>query len=111
MIRAAMVALLLLPLGCTVSALPGSESNKLHAGDGGAIDLGPGGGHDDGGGCNGGGVDLAWPADGGFPIDAFPFDAFPFDAFPFDAGPSDGGHHHDGGPIDLGHGGPVDLAH
>ncbi|MGZ3407072.1 MAG: hypothetical protein ACXVAN_11555 [Polyangia bacterium] len=85
-----MVALLLLPLGCTVSGLPGSESNKLGAGDGGSVDLGPGGGHDDGGGCGGGSVDLAWPFDGGFPYDA---------------------GHHDGGPVDLGSGGVVDLAH
>ena len=75
MIRVALLALFLLPLGCTVTSLPGSESNRLGAGDGGSsVDLGPGG-HGDGG-C-GGSVDLAggswsdggYGNDGGWPID------------------------------------------
>ncbi len=84
MVRSALIALVvLLPLGCTVNALPGSASTRLGSGDGGggAVDLGHGG---DGGGCGGGSVDLA----GGGPIDG---------------GASDGGAS-DGGPaIDLAH--------
>jgi hypothetical protein len=108
MIRAALLAFFLLPLGCTVKSLPGSESNRLGAGDGGTIvDLGPGG-HDDGGcggsvdlaggwwGDGGGSVDLAggWWSDGGVGIDAWFFDL----GYGADGGPHDGGPH-----VDLAH--------
>ena|SRR6516164_5656409 len=114
MTRALLLALLLSPLGCTVNALPGASSTRLGAGDGGLVDLGPGGGdHGDGGGCNGGGnVDLAWGGDGGPLIDGFWNDgSWPIDAGPgWDGGPGyDGGPHPDSGFIDAGH--PVDLAH
>lgn len=103
MARAALLALLLLPLGCTVSSLPASESNRLGAGDGGsAVDLGPGP-HGDGG-CGGGSVDLAgggsvdlaggWWSDGGVGIDAWFFDL----GYGSDGGPYDGGPH-----VDLAH--------
>jgi len=100
MIRGALLALLLAPLGCTVNAVPGSTYTRLGAGDGGVVDLGPGD-HGDGGGCGGGNVDLASWGDGG--------GNWP-DGFWTDGGwPVDGGPHYDGGPIDAGH--LVDLAH
>jgi len=99
MIRAALLAFFLFPLGCTVNSLPGSESNRLGSGDGGStVDLGPGG-HDDGG-C-GGSVDLAggWWSDGGVGVDAWFFDlGYGADAAPYDAGPHDAGPH-----VDLAH--------
>jgi hypothetical protein len=94
MIRAALLAFFLFPLGCTVKSLPGSESNRLGAGDGGiSVDLGPGG-HGDGG-C-GGSVDLAggWWSDGGMGVDAWFFDL----GYGADAGPPDAGPH-----VDLAH--------
>jgi hypothetical protein len=105
MIRAAMVVLLLLPLGCTVSALPGSENTKLGAGDGGSVDLGPdhgdgGGDHGDGGGCGGGQVDLANGGDGGWWTDGSAGDSFVVDL----------GNGSDGWFYD-GSGGTVDLAY
>jgi hypothetical protein len=100
MIRATLLAFFLLPLGCTVRSLPGSESNRLGAGDGGtSVDLGPGG-HLDGS-C-GGSVDLAggWWSDGGVGVDAWFFDlGYGADAAaPHDAGPHDAGPH-----VDLAH--------
>ncbi len=104
MIRGAMLALLLLPLGCTVNALPGSQSTRLGAGDGGTggqVDLGSGA-HGDGGGCGGGSVDLGggWGGDGGW---------WWSDAGSSDGASIDSGGGYDGGPIDAGH--VVDLAH
>jgi hypothetical protein len=95
MIRAALLAFFLFPLGCTVSSLPGSESNRLGTGDGGtSVDLGPGG-HGDAGGC-GGSVDLAsnpW-SDGGVWTDGGTIDGWFVDlgygsdaAAPYDGGP------------------------
>ena len=104
--RAAMVVLLLLPLGCTVSALPGSESPRLGAHDGGSgdggplVDLGPGD-HGDGGGCGGGQVDLAYGGDGGWWNDGSAGDGWVIDL-----GPGS-----DGWFYDSGSGGTVDLAH
>ena len=91
MVRSALFALaLLVPAGCAVNPLPGSEATRLGAGDGGTtaglVDLGPGG-HGDGGGCSGGGnVDLG----GGW----------------YDGGDVDlGGGRYDGGNVDLAGGG------
>ena len=109
MIRGALLALLLSPLGCTVNALPGSTYTRLAAGDGGLVDLGPGD-HGDGGSCGGGNVDLAWGDGGGNWPDGFWTDGgWPVDAGPFDGGPAYDGGPHDGGPHDAGH--LVDLAH
>jgi|SRR4051812_48573924 len=93
MIRGALLALLLSPLGCTVNALPGSTSTRLGTGDGGVVDFGGSGDHGDGCG-SGGNVDLAggyvdFGYDGG---NDFGYDAGPYDAGPFDAGPFDAGH-------------------
>jgi hypothetical protein len=112
MVRSALIALVLvLPLGCTVNALPGSASTRLGAGDGGAaVDLGHGG---DGGGCGGGTVDLADPVDGGGSRDAGAVDFGGRDGFGVDFGGGPDGGAYDGGAYDGGahDGGPlVDLA-
>ena len=101
MIRSALLALFLFPLGCTVTAVPVSTSTRLGTGDGGLVDLGGGGdGGDRGDGGGGGNVDLAW-TDGGWPVDGGPA---------YDGGPIvDGGPRYDGGPVDAGH--HADLSH
>src|SRR5437764_5861485 len=110
MIRGALLALLLLPLGCSVNTLPGSASTRLGNSDGGTVvDLGPGN-HGDGGGCGGGGVDLAtgdggpWSDGGGGDGWGIDFGGGGYDGWGIDFG----GGGYDGGPIDAGH---VDLAH
>jgi len=115
MLRAALLALLIAPFGCSTQGLSGDQLNRLNRrdGGGGTVDLGHGGSC----GGDGGIVDGGNPFDGGDPWDAG-FDAggdpgydagWPtFDlGYAVDAGPQDGGHHgpHDGG------GSPVDLAH
>lgn len=122
MTRATLVALLLLPLGCTVSALPGSEVNRLGNADGGSTDLGH---HDGGGGCGcdcggGGNVDLAWHGDGGHWDGGWDAGHWDGGGWPVDL--SGGGWDGGGWPVDFGGGGwdgatvdaaggPVDLAH
>jgi hypothetical protein len=106
MLRAALLATFLFPLGCGITPVDSTsqrEGNKVthDLGGGGPTDLGCGGGpHDDGGWIDGGETfDIAgYPLDAGYPTDigSWPVD---FGPWPLDAGHS---------PNDLA---PVDLAH
>ena len=99
MLRATLLAVLLLPLGCRGTMLDVSEQNGKAPHDVANVDLGPwtldggGGDHLDGG-CGGGNVDLGpWVLDGGgdwndagYPVDLgpWPLDGgyWPLDGFP-----------------------------